>query len=302
MMLRDPLHHPCVAGRLTEEMVSFVGMDGPDYIASVDFTLGAGSKRPFQVKGQLILTEQRTYDMVVFALLREMFGLEFPRLIIVDYFDHIYRIAGKMIATRRFPDRPLKQIDYFPHTEKNLAFRYQLSLMVFFCKFVGCPFSLRDVRVLDGVPFFWRASSLGSRNAPTITPEEFSMLFGVTPEVARDVFHSSNHESLSDGDILSKKGQLLTDDDLFSVVTPNVNYSEIKGTMFNMVVEFFREVDFDLDAIRSCIYIQENAVRSAVKNKKNFELSRSPREIERVLEENHSILCSAYPFRIFRTN
>jgi hypothetical protein len=103
--------HPCVAGLMTDTMVKILTRQGQDFIAEVDFVLGKGTMRPYWIHGQLIMIPAETYDMVVFSLLREMYGLDFPKLMVVNFtnFDNLVvdgepiRLDNaKFIVSKRF--------------------------------------------------------------------------------------------------------------------------------------------------------------------------------------------------------
>jgi hypothetical protein len=403
--------HPCVAGLLTDSMVKILTRQGQDFIAEVDFVLGKGTMRPYWIHGQLIMIPAETYDMVVFSLLREMYGLGFPKLMIVNFTNFqslvvdgepLWLDNAKFIVSKRFNDRDLRVKDYHPATKKNRTFRFRLCLLIYFCKFVGVDFDLRHVRVIndngDGkVPFLWRVGPLGHRNAKTVDATMFANLFGVDFDVATRIYSGrrrqhnedspppSNHgsdkrvevfnnqlnmlqndtyvkanphdssklklgsqhpdpvvrniidtlkglkvektriEELIDRSIkvfdsvdtsISLNGEFIsssssnydvtgslmdmTDARLTSVVPREVDYGQLKGSMFDEVVNYFRSFDFDTDILRSCIYLRDNPVRSARGNRCKFKLARGPEMLQKIIEENYVLLSGPYPFKIFR--
>lgn len=319
----DQIHHPCVAGLLTDEMVKIVSQERGEYIANVDFLVGYGTKRETRIYGQVLLMEPTNYDVIAFALLREHYGLGFPQLLIVNYLGSlghctlqggVQAVGMRFIMTRRFPDRELRREDYYPLSEENKAFRFQLCFLIYFSKFVGAGLSLSDVRVMDGVPFVWRCRSLGNKRAPTVSEEEFALLFGISPKDAGTIFHSVNHELLIDKteekdqserrriqfNSEAAKLQDIPDSQLFLDAVPNISYKDLKGTLFETVVNYFRAVNFDKDYIRECLLIRDNGVRNFKRNKRAFPLSKPTGDIAALLEENYATLSGAYPFNIFR--
>lgn len=400
-------------------MVKILTRQGQDFIAEVDFVLGKGTMRPYWIHGQLIMIPAETYDMVVFSLLREMYGLDFPKLMVVNFtnFDNLVvdgepiRLDNaKFIVSKRFNDRDLRMKDYHPPTKKNRTFRFRLCLLVYFCKFVGVDFDLRYVRVInntntintingsdmgeerDKVPFMWRVGPLGHRNAKTVDSKLFAALFGVDFDIAARIYSGrrrqhnedspppSNHssdkrvevfnnqlrmleanslhavvkvnphdssklklasqhpdpiirniidtlkglkvektriEELIDKSIKSFDGMdnkvslngefaagvdvmEITDAGLTSVLPREIDYGQLKGSMFDEVVNYFRSFDFDTDILRSCIYMRDNPVRSARGNRCKFKLARGPDVVQKTIEENNVLLSGPYPFKIFR--
>lgn len=294
------LDHPCVAGLMDDKMVKVLGCIDTAFkelVADVNYTIGESTSRPHKVIGQILMLEREKYDIVAFALLREMFGFPFPKVMIVNYTTlsqcNVPIGPGvKYIILKRLSDLPLKVEDYYPATENNFLFRYQLCLIVYFCKFVGCSFSLSDVRVMNGVPYFWKATSIGFKSCSTITEEEFSYLFGIDIDKAKLIFVSETHNIKYSG--------LVTDSVIINEPSPEFTLDNYKGTMLDMVITYFRNIDFDLDVIRQCLYIKENPVRSSTGNRIKFPLSRNPRFTASLLEEHHSLLCGPFPFKIFR--
>jgi len=166
-----------------------------------------------------------------------------------------------------------------------------------------------------------------------VTEEQFALLFGVTSDVARQVFvsqhskleillpedaNNGNPESSNTSDPndepnlsgrkhmcedvnrLTGEVKITNDANLFDELLDELDYSLIKDTMFEMVINYFRGIDFDSDTVRQCIYLSDSPIRSGKGNKCRYKLSRSPREIEGVIEENLSLLIGPYPFKIFR--
>lgn len=299
---------PCFMGLLTDSMVKVVAEDKGDLIADVNFVLGERSLRPYQVRGQIRMIYPNDYDIVAFYLLRQMYGLYFPPIMVVNYDSSHYVKMGDMyvqmsgvnyIVCKQYADRQLQPDDYYPPTEKNFMLRYNLCLLTFFCRFVGVNFSLSDVRVLNGFPFIWRVSGLGYRNAKTITNEEFCYLFGFDKNEAR-AFNAGLRKStkLESNDVNNAE---LIDEYIskqFQVDTP---YVPGKNKMVDAVISYFRSFNFDTDIVRSCLYMTENPVRSARGQKAKYKLSRKHVEIERVIEENYGLLSGSYPFKIFRS-
>lgn len=249
-------------GIIMDDVLKIVGMEGTDIIADVNITLGPGSIRRQDIRGQLLMIEiddtnnyGGTYDIVAFSLIREMFGLDFPRIGTITYHGTNY------IVCKRFADRPIKLDDYWPNTEANREFRFRLGMIIYFCKLVGCALHLSDVRVLDGYPFYWRCTSMGYKNCHTVTEAEFGRILG---------FH------------FSKTSHAFT------------HY------MVRALTQHFTSVDFDTDVLRGHLYLKDDIVRFTKGNKVKYPLSRRPREIENLIEQNYSVLLSSYPFNIFK--
>lgn len=391
--------HECVAGTLTETMIKILTRDGQDFIAEVDFTLGKGTMRPYWIRGQIIMIPAETYDMLVFSLLRAMYGLDFPKLLMVKFTNFgplvvdgqpMTMDGARFIVSKRFNDRELRVKDYFPLTKKNYEFRFRLCLLIYFCKFVGTDFDLRYVRVMEKVPFMWRIGAMGARNAKTVDPKLFSLLFRVDMDLVSKIYAgqrrvhnddsppASNHGSDKRVSVFNHQVQLLQNPNYVKPVNPHdstkvdlhsknsdpivrsiidklnglvsdkghfddlidkgtarftkvnlnpveglkdgvgedpgevndailtevlpreIEYSQLKGSMFDQVVSYFRAVDFDTDLIRACIYVRENPVRSARGNRSKFKLGRGAEIVQKIIEENYVLLSGPYPFKIFR--
>jgi hypothetical protein len=207
--------------------------------------------------GQAWLIPAESYDLIAFGGLRAMFGFEFPRIAIVTYRDENY------IFVKRFGDRELEEKDYWPHTTENCHFRFNLALIVYFCRLVGCPLHLKDVRVLNGIPFIWKGKNLGYRNTTTVNEKEFEKIFGIS---------------------------------LKALKTGEGNY------MAHAVIEYFRGIDFDTDILRGILYIKDTEIRYRKGMRVKHPLVRKPKVIEELIEENYSLLMGEYPFNIFNSH
>lgn len=368
MHKNEQIYHSCVAGLLTDDMIQIVAQEGAEYIANVDFTLGEGSRHAVRITGQVVMFEANHYDIVACALLRELFGLRFPQLIIVNYSGTLGAprfgvppTSCRFVVGRRFPDRELRRSDYDPPTAENDEFRYQLCLLIYFCKFVGCNFSLDKVRVLDGNPFIWRCLIIGHENAQTVSPEDFLLLFGVEMETSGKIYYNPIQEAVSilekqkisgrnrimirseitylgnnvrfvplksaaglgaDHErgvessvedhlrILGPYGELsdkersvlasLSDSQLSGTGITEINYDLQPTPMFERVVKYFREVDFDKDRVRECLYIREGVTRGPRTRLRAFPLARQNADVAAFLEENYTLLSGSFPFRIFQ--
>jgi|SRR5579885_132521 len=254
----DPVH----LGYVFDDLIQIIGFD-PDLhannsntamIANVDAKIMEGEKIIYRATGQVWLIDIDFYDLVVFSELRKMFGFDFPRVAVINYRGVDY------ITVPRFGDRELRENDYWPHTTENTLFRFNLALIIYFCKLIGCPFNLKDVRVLNGVPFFWKGRSLGYRNTGTVTSIEFEKIFGLSLETL-------------------KRGE--------------------GNTLSYEVIKYFREVDFDTDVLRGILYVKDSVIRYRKGTRIKYQLTRVPKIIEELIEENHSLLLSEYPFNIF---
>jgi hypothetical protein len=264
------------------------------------------------------------YDIVAFALLREMFGLEFPRIAVITHGGLNY------ITTKDFPCRDIQISDFTPSTSQNFMFRYQLCLIIYFCKFVGADLRLPDIKVMNGVPYVWKIRSLGNIRAETISETEFCQLFETDNLFAKQIFVEEDEipdEKLgiyNQFDAKTTFNGMKTDssfideayrdqfesaykaemEQFYGKEEASVKLTEIKKkskeTMLDLVVRYFREVDFDMDTIRECIYLREGAVRSTRGNRSKFPLARGQKQVEKLLTQNHAILRGPFPYRIFR--
>lgn len=242
-------------GMIFNDIMRIVGTENDKiFIGEVDFNLGKFSDPRYRITGQILLIELETYDIVVFALLREMFGVDFPRIRIGTY-EHVNYALMKRVGSR-----PLELSDYFPATELNLLFRFNLCVLSYMCKLIGAPFKLDDVNVLNGYPFLWKCNMLGYRNASNINDEEFLKLFGL--EMAQ-----------------AKLGE--------------------RNEMIDRVIEYFLDIDFDTDYLRKILYLSDETIRYRKGIRVKYKLSRLPKQIEDVIEENYGLLQGPYPFSIF---
>lgn len=319
--------HPCIVGELGPETLNIISNDPHhynDFIARVDFGIG-----PYRVFGNVTMILAENYDLVAFALLREMFGLEFPRLAVVEFAGINY------IVSKDFPCRELRQSDYMPPTNENFRFRYQLCLIIYFCRFVGVDLRLPDIQVLNGVPYIWRINTMGSMRAETISELEFCLLFETDNIFAKQIFVEDEvPKDLDDYNVKEVNGledfnlKQLHREDLYNCMKTDSNlmdeslreqfespyqnelrqaYGEdvalppkSKMSMLNLVIKYFREIDFDLDTIRECLYLRDGAVRSSRGNRVKYPLSKGQRRVEKLLTQNHAILRGPFPYRIFR--
>ena len=64
----------------TEGIIKIIGMEKNDFVGDVKVWTGREA-----ITGQVIMIEAERYDIAVFSLLREMFGLEFPTVLIATY-------------------------------------------------------------------------------------------------------------------------------------------------------------------------------------------------------------------------
>jgi len=237
-------------GLVTRDILQVVDISGTDYIGNVVIRLGQK-----KIMGQLLMIEADKYDIAVFCLLREMFGLGFPPVLIIEY-DCI-----RYIVTKRRETRGLREDDFYPYTVANREFRFKLAILIYLCKLIGCPLSFNDIRVHNGSPIFWRCNYLGLRKASSVSNDIFMKLFGMSLEHGR------------------------------------------RGLMTQFaktVIDYFRNVDFDTDELRGCLYLRDGIIRYAKGTKIKYKLSRYPRQIEDVIEENYVLLRGNRPFNIFR--
>lgn len=206
-MRKQVLHDSVVSGYLDPTYAKLVSQEHGSLTANVNFTIGEGSMRPYNVQGQLTLIPQLQYDTIAFSLLREYFGFEFPRALLVShpvtcpvakelqgvYGPYVIRF-GHFAAVKKFDDRELKLSDYYPYTDSNFLFRYRLCLIVYLCKFMGCDFNLTDVRVIEQegemIPYIWKCQALGYSRAKTVTKEEFARLFRMDPQEVDKIYAS----------------------------------------------------------------------------------------------------------------
>lgn len=163
-----------IMGDFYDPVITPVVIDGLDIIADVHICLGK-----HDIRGQIRMMEADKYDMVVFYLIRDMFGLSFPMVGAVRYRGMNY------IVVKRFASRILKTADYYPRTKENRDFRFMLGKLIYICKLVGCSFSLKNVEVVDGIPILWRCNGLGYRTTSTINDIDFSYIMGVSKDNLR---------------------------------------------------------------------------------------------------------------------
>jgi len=315
----DDIYDECVWDPVTSEMITVMEYHPhfKEMVACVNYILGEGTLRPYPVRGRLLMIEAETYDIVAFYLLRQLFKLHFPMVVTFEYTNfkpgmigHLVPSSGiRYIATKAFDDRALDPADYYPPNEKNLNFRYQLCLIVFFCKLVGCPLSLREIRVFNGLPFFWRANHIGMHNARTVTEEEFSYLFGISTADARRVYVDNSGSEINASTLTQSQTGIFTTVQVEPAVVfgePGVRrekkeYADLKSPMFDLVIQFFRDCGFDPDLVRASLYLKDNPMRSSTGNRAKFKLSSTHRKIMGVIEENFSLLHGPYPFKVFRS-
>jgi hypothetical protein len=297
MSVKDIIMHPCVAGLLTDDMIKVLNYNHKEIIARVSFDLAEGTSKSYMIEGIVKLQQTETFDSVAFALLRELYDMPFPQLLIVNYYGCPH------IMSKLYDDRALKKDDYYPLTLENFMFRYKLCQIIFFCKFVGCSISLADIRVFNEIPYLWDINSIGYKRCSTISVDEFTLLFGVSPDVANHIFNSPLHAYYDEGEIdleavKSQKG-IISDSMVTDMETPNIKFSDLRYTIFSSVVEYFRTIPYDKDIIRQCIYIRGERVREVKGNRTIFPMTRKPRDISALIEQNFALIHSNYPYRIF---
>jgi hypothetical protein len=249
------MHSPFL-GTIYNDILRIVSWENEKtLIGEVNLNLGKATDNKYLIQGQILLIELETYDIIVFSLIREMFGLDFPLVRGITYDCVDYAIV------KRFGDRMLEEKDYYPNSELNLIFRYKLGLLIYFCKLVGCPLKLSDVRVYNGCPFLWKCNLLGYRNAGTLDEEEFLKVFGLEMKQAK---HGT------------------------------------RNLIIDKIIEYFLEIDFDTDYLRGVLHLSDEMIRYRKGLRVRYELSRRPKEIEDVIEENYGLLQGPNPFAIFK--
>lgn len=164
-------------GEIYEDSLRVIGSTETATIGDVKVIIG-GKKYFGQVL--LYLADLYKYDMVVFFLLKEMFGIEYPMVLGITHFQIPY------IAVKREFVRDIEEKDYYPHTNENLFTRWHLMKLIYVCRLIGCHLSLSDIRMRNGYPHVWLCNSLGNPRPRTITNAEFEKIFGISSEKAKD--------------------------------------------------------------------------------------------------------------------
>lgn len=164
------------------------------------------------------------------------------------------------IVCKNFIEEDLKEKYYYPNSENNYWLRLELAKLIFLCKFVGCSVDLNQIKLVKGFPTFWKCASLGVKNCKTINDNEFFKIFGLTLKEMKS----------------GKRNKLV-----------------------NEVLEHFNSINFDTDVLRGYLHLHNQELKRTKGHKVKFKLSRRPREIEDVIEQNYSLFIGENPFNIF---
>lgn len=297
------LYHHSLAGLLTDEMIKIVSKDPleKERVCEVDIKWGQNTLRPYRVKGQFNMISIETYDILVFSLLRDLFGLGYPSVLVTDYrpvfigdgSDIKKRPYLKPVAMiKKLEDREMVEKDYWPPTDENIMFRYRLGIIVIFCKIVGTPFYLANVRVQKGIPYLWRVTEIGVKHAMTINRSQFADLFGFKEQ---DLFRYYNKTELSP-DEMPFDSYLI---ELAVRMEAPGEAKKPKALLFDLAVKYLRNVDFDMDILREIVHLRENPVRGRISGRGRLKLSKPASQIISVIEENYSTLCGPIPIHMF---
>jgi hypothetical protein len=298
------LYHPALAGLLTDEMIRVVHRDqqNKEWLGEVDIRWGQNSMRPYRVKGQLHMLFIETYDILVFGLLRELFGIGYPSVTVADY-RPLFVGDGDFIKGRpyqnpvalikKMDDRPIAESDYWPVTDENMLFRYRLGILVIFCKIVGAPFVLNSVRVQKGIPFLWRVDNIGIKSAVTLNRHQFSDLFGFKEQELFKYYEQRDaaKESNPMDSLLIEMGMMLE---------PVPTAKKPQALLFDAAIKYIRDIDFDMDILREIVHLRENPVRGRISGRGRLKLSKPASQIISLIEENYSAVTGPTPISLFR--
>lgn len=156
----------------------------------------------------------------------------------------------------------IKESDYNPPTLENCQFRFKLAKLIYLFKLIGTEFNINNVLAHDGLPYYQHITNMGFRKSRTINKDMFKLLFGIED-------HRISYDKLN-------------------------KFSKT-------IIDHFRSCDFDTDVLRGILYLTNDFLKWAKGKRVKYKLSRRPRSIEDVIEENYSLLNGEYPFAIFNS-
>jgi len=307
------IYHPSLVGVITDTMFTFLtdqhaNINYNNLMINIDLKWGEGTNRPHRVRGAMHMVPLQTYDLLVFSLLKGMFGMDYPNVMVADYRrnfvgDNTADVVGKPYVTpvalvKKMDDRQLVEADYSPATDKNSLFRYRLGILVMFCRLVGVLFSYEMVRVQFGIPYLWRVNSIGNKKAATINRQQFKELFGFKSDV-----DLAGYYNVDQPEYTNYNGKYVTDSAKMEVALrlPGVNEGpkRIKVPVFDLVLEHMKSMDFDLDGLREIIYLREGLVRGKISGQGRLRLNYPASQVIQVIEENYSMLTGPNPIGMF---
>lgn len=273
------MHHS-ICGILYDNMFKIIAADsnGRDYIGEVNIKMGPSEKHI--IKGQFHMIEIGTYDYLVYSLLADLFGVYSPIVLTINH------NAKQYFVTKRIPARKLLQSDYYPKTDENASVRFQLCLIIYLCRLIGCDFHMGCVEILDRVLMYRNGYCIGRKKPMTVDQELFYYLFEVIPTSAKKMF--VENPNLKE-----------TDSDMFKECMKNVEYKLFTHTMAYRVINHFRNIDFDTDILRQYVYLRDEPIRSSVRNRMKLKLSKSGTAICTLIQYNYTILAGYFPLGLF---
>jgi len=288
---------PCFVGDVDDNLLVVIQgpLNGINYVGSIDVVYGKGTMRPYCIVGQFIMIEALDYDIVAFYLLRCLYKIDYPTIMVISYttrhpgLSPVGALFSKrdMIIVKRIFESTVLPMEYTPATQHNALFRFNLAVVIFFCRFVGVPVSMEDICVNEGVPYLWRPKAMGVKNAKTITPDQFHRLFDIPWDEAGNIYFKND-----DGETKPLKPD---------AHMPGREFEKrsTRESLAYRVVAYFRSIPFDNDVIRTSLYMKENAIRSMHKSRIDHKLSVDIHKIEQIIEYNYAILKTNHPMKIF---
>lgn len=303
MSCNQILYHPSLAGLLNDEMIRVVHRqeDGREGLGEVDIRWGRGTARPYRVKGLFHMIFIETYDILVFSLLRGMFGLEYPNVLVADYRPEyigdpenikLRPYLNPVALVKKMDDRELQESDIWPPSEKNYLMRFRLGVLVLFCRVVGAAFFLGNVRVQNGIPYIWRVHKVGEKKALTLSKKQFADLFGFKVE---QLNKDENYRipGIDDPSINAVMTRIV------DRIRKKQEFQASMPPLFDLAVRYLKECDFDLDVLRELVHLRENPVRGRLSSKGRLKLALPVAQILANIEENYSILDGPSPLDLF---
>lgn len=242
--MNNELVHDNVLTNVNSEYVTIKGKINGEtnkYLADVNVKIKGMKDKNSILTGNVMMYSKEVYDDVIFSLLRTMFKMPFPELYVGKYdirsteafadlttkninpYDFVNQ---KFIYTKYFNYRNIQLSDYYPATPDNFNFRFQICLMIYFCKFLGCPFYLKEVKVTqinrkkfndsdeyitENFPCMWEVLALGLKNAPTVNEQDFCYFFMIDIKDAQTMLNFTVVD-----DIMNVR-----DSDLFNIMLYN---------------------------------------------------------------------------------
>jgi hypothetical protein len=283
--------HSIILGCIHGLCTPLISMNDDVWVISTDYIYGAKSKNPHRVSALMDLTDIETFDSIIFGLIREHYKLDFPKVMFMTYMHNGTTYPKRAIL--QFEHLPIRRDMFFPHTEDNYTFRFNMALIIFLAKLMGVPLNLTDIRIVNGIPTFWNTHVMGMRTAKTLESSELAGIFDVSISQWKLIENGKYPKKLTHSRVIENINDTAFD-------TDGINGYLETDTMMERVISYMRDIQLGLPLLRKMIYLRENEIVNIRSGNQKYPTYLHPRVIIETININQGILMSAKPFDIFR--